>query len=388
MTRRWAALVALLGVLTTLTASAAGGGPAFSEAQRQTILSLGPWPPTPAPDPGNAASGRAAAIAYGQRLFSDPRLSAAGRMSCATCHQPARAFTDGLARAVGRVPLDRHTPSLWNVAHQRWQGWDGAADSLWSQSLRALIATDEMAATAPAVSARVRGDTALRRAHVAAFGALPTAGRGDEALLVQVAKALGAYVATLQSPRTPFDDFRDALAGGDAVAAARYPAAAQRGLQLFVDRGRCVLCHGGPAFSHGEFADIGARHFVRPGVVDPGRHGGLRALQASRYNLLSRWADRLDAMDIAVATRHVQAQPRNFGEFKVPMLRGVADTPPYLHDGQLATLEDVVRHYAELNLDRLHADGEQILVPLRLTPGESADLVAFLRSLSADAARR
>jgi len=139
------------------------------------------------------------------------------------------------------------------------------------------------------------------------------------------------------------------------------------------------LCHGGARFSNGEFADTGLPFFVRPGSVDPGRHGGIDALRASTYNLLSRWADGADA----TKTRHVRQQPRNFGEFKVPSLRHVAQTAPYMHDGQLATLDAVVQHYSELNVDRLHADGERILAPLKLSAREKEDLVAFLRTLSA-----
>ena len=130
--------------------------------------------------------------------------------------------------------------------------------------------------------------------------------------------------------------------------------------------------------------------FVRPGEVDPGRHGGIQALQASAYNLLSQWADRPASEknspptthDGAIKTRHVELQHRNFGEFKVPSLRNVAHTAPYMHDGQLATLEHVVQHYSTLNVERLHADGEQILKPLALNPTERADLLAFLDSLS------
>jgi cytochrome c peroxidase len=206
-----------------------------------------------------------------------------------------------------------------------------------------------------------------------------------QAVLVGTAKLISAYVATLVSGRTPFDEFRDALARGDRAAAARYPAAAQRGLQLFIGRGNCQLCHGGPRFTHGEFADIGLNFFVRPGVVDTGRFGGIEALKASPFNLLSRWADPANAAreDEAVKTRHVEATHRHFGEFKVPGLRQVARTAPYMHDGQLVTLEAVVQHYSELNLERLHADGEQVLRPLRLSPQEVQDLVAFLRTLTA-----
>src|SRR5688500_15938563 len=135
-------------------------------------------------------------------------------------------------------------------------------------------------------------------------------------------------------------------------------------------------------FSNGYFGDTELPFFVRPGVVDPGRHKGIELLRLNEYNLLSRWSDARDDAAVTIKTRQVQPQHRNFGEFKVPSLRNVALTAPYAHDGQLATLDDVVRHYSELNLERLHADGEQILKPLKLTDGERAALVAFLRSLS------
>ena len=95
---------------------------------------------------------------------------------------------------------------------------------------------------------------------------------------MDAAKALAAFQETLWSARTPFDDFRDALARGDAAAAARYPEAARRGAQLFVGRGRCDFCHTGPAFTNGEFGDIGVPFFIGPGRVDPGRHEGVKKL--------------------------------------------------------------------------------------------------------------
>jgi cytochrome c peroxidase len=288
------------------------------------------------------------------------------------------ALTDGRSRSAGLAPLDRNAPSLWNAVHERWLGWDGAADSLWSQAIRPLLDPREMASSPVRVRDHVASDPRLAAQwrHVFAREAARTE---PEAVLVGAAKAIAAWIATLVSPRTPFDDFRDALLRGDRAAAARYPLAAQRGARLFVGRARCAVCHVGPMFSHGEFADTGLPFFVRPGVVDPGRHGGIEALRTSRYNLLSPWADL--PVD-ATKTRHVQLQHRNFGEFKVPSLRHVAETAPYMHDGQLATLDDVLRHYSEPNLERLHADGEQILQTLHLTEGERADLLAFLRTLS------
>jgi len=199
-------------------------------------------------------------------------------------------------------------------------------------------------------------------------------------VLAGVGKALAAFQETIVSGRTPFDDFRDALEGNDRAAAARYPLAAQRGLRLFVGRGNCGACHFGPTFSNGEFHDTGVPFFTARGV-DPGRHGGLRKLQANAFNLLGAHNDDGSGSS-AVKTRRVAVGHRNFGEFKVPSLRNVAQTAPYMHNGSLATLADVVRHYSGISPDRLHSDGESLLKPLRLSQEESADLVAFLESLT------
>ncbi|HSW25102.1 MAG TPA: cytochrome-c peroxidase, partial [Burkholderiaceae bacterium] len=111
----------------------------FSADEVARIVSHGPWPPAPAHDAGNAAAARADAIAFGARLFFDARLSSDGKMSCDSCHHPQLTFADGHQRGIGRVPLERNTPSLWNSVHERWYGWDGAADSLWSQAIRAIV---------------------------------------------------------------------------------------------------------------------------------------------------------------------------------------------------------------------------------------------------------
>jgi cytochrome c peroxidase len=194
---------------------------------------------------------------------------------------------------------------------------------------------------------------------------------------------------TPDSPRTRFDDSRDALARGDAAAAAAYPAPALAGLRLFVGEGRCNLCHLGPAFTNGEFHDAGRPFMAAPGRPDPGRHGGVRAVLADPHNRLGRWSDAPAAgaggPDPAVRTRHLAPSHRNFGEFRVPGLRGIVATAPYGHDGAMATLDDVVAHYSELDVERLHADGEALLRPLRLDARRRGELVAFLESLSAPA---
>ena len=380
------ALAAAGAVVASSAGSAAAdtapdAGPALLDYTADEIARIvrhGPWPMPLRRDPGNPVAGHAGAIALGQRLFFDARLSVDGTLSCAGCHVPSLGWADGRPRSIAREPLDRHAPSLLNAAQQRWYGWDGAADSLWHQALRVMLEPREFGTTPQRLQALVRGDRELSCRWKQVYGGVDA--RDPERTMVQMARAIAAYVGTLQTPRTSFDDFRDALARGDRAAAARYPLPAQRGARLFVDRARCALCHVGPLFTNGEFADIGLPFFVRPGVVDPGRHGGIAALQASRYNLLGRWAV-LQHADDAGPTRHLQVEHRHFGEFKVPALRHVAATAPYMHDGSLATLDDVVRHYDRIDLERLHADGQPLLRPLYLSAGERGDLVAFLRTL-------
>jgi cytochrome c peroxidase len=379
--RRLSLAVVLLALATVV--SAAEGITEFTAAELGRIASHGPWPLPWAPDPGNRVSGNAAAIRLGRDLFFEPRLSANRRVACASCHQPAQGFQDGRSVARGLVEGVRNTPGLLNVRHQRWFGWDGGHDNLWSASLRPILDAREMGGNA-ARTARVLRDRAALDCHYRqAFGKPPHA--SDPQLLVNIAKAIAAWQETLVSPPSAFDRFRDALERKDAGAVAAYPKAAKRGLRLFLGRGQCATCHAGPLFSNGEFGDIGVPFFIKPDGVDPGRQGGIKRLLASPNNLLGVHND--DATrDNATKTKHLRPEHRNFGEFKVPSLRNLKLTAPYMHNGSLATLRDVVRHYSELDEDRLHADGERILKPLKLSEEESADLVAFLESLSPDGA--
>ncbi len=258
----------------------------------------GPWPPARRP----AAS--PALIALGARLFFDPRLSGTGSLLCASCHVPYRAFQDGRALAFGLEPLERNTPSLLNVAFFRRFGWDGARASLAAQSLRPLLEPKEMRSSAAHVASLLRGpyraDYEKARSHPPAAD--------DEELLEDAGSALAAFQQTLVSGRTPFDDFRDGLAGADSAAAASYPLAAQRGLRHFIER--CSSCHAGALFTSGAI--------VR----------GLR----------------------------------------VPSLRNVAATAPYLHDGSAPTLEQAVRHGDPAMSDK-----------------DARELAQFLKTLSATA---
>jgi cytochrome c peroxidase len=351
----------------------------FSANEQAQIMAHGPWPPAPRQDASNRVETQTIVAQWGASLFFDRRLSGNGQLSCASCHQPNRAFQDGLTTAVGRLNGIRNTPSLLDGAQARWLGWGGTHDSLWSASLTPLLTEGEMHQTVRSLSQRLRDTPELANGYRAAFQQEPPA--DDATLAVDVAKALAAYQATLVSPRNTFDNFRDALARGDTQAAATYPLPAQRGLRLFIGEGRCTVCHAGPRFSNGEFGDIGIPFFV-PGGVDAGRYYGLQQLLRSDYNRLGRFNDAGAQDPRAVGTRHVILEPRHFGEFKVPGLRQLTQTAPYMHNGSLPSIEAVVQHYSEFNEDRLHADGERILRPLHLSAEQAADLAAFLRSLS------
>lgn len=304
----------------------------FTAAEIRAILSLGPWPAPGGPDPANRVSGKPEAIEFGERLFFDTRLSGSGKFACATCHVPERNWTDNRARGEATGEVDRNTPTLMNARLGKRFGWDGAAGSLAAQSRRPFLDRRELDSSAKQVAELVRGDGQLACRYRTSFGAEPSR-TDDEAVLADVSLALAAFVETLGSPATPFDRFRDALARGEPVRPWLYSEAAQRGLKLFVGKGTCTNCHGGPNFTDGELHDNGFSKVSRR-APDPGRNGS----------------------------------------FKVPTLRHLLLTAPYGHHGEFETVADVVRHYSER--------GGKEIAPLRLSAQEQSDLVVFLESVS------
>jgi cytochrome c peroxidase len=310
-------------------------------------------------------SGKPEAVALGEKLFFEPRLSGTGSVLCATCHAPFRNFQDARARAFGLELVDRNTPTLVDARFHRWFGWDGAQDSLWAQSIRPLLDPREMRATPSHVATAVR--TLLPKTTA---GLRPTGAAERRRCWSTSAEALA-----LVSGRTPFDDFPPSARRNQNVL---FVGGATRAQNL-CRQGNCGVCHFGPQFTNGEFADTGCRSSSRQGrSTRAGRAASeaeAKPVQPARP--LQRPLGLIRGQDA-----HVQVQHRNFGEFRVPGLRGVARTAPYMHNGSLATLADVVKFYSELNEERLHADGEKILKPLHLTPQESEDLRAFLESLS------
>lgn len=248
--------------------------------------------------------------ALGARLFADRRLSRGGRRSCATCHDPRRAFTDGLRTpaSLDASPIDRNTPSLSYAYLSAAQRWDGRVIAPEDQALSVLHTASEMGATSEEIERVVSGDLAARDAMVAAFQ--------DGVTAANVSRAIAAYVETLarggaridRAARGELELSRDERAGFD----------------VFVGKGRCARCHVPPLFGGSRPRDFQVPIFAVLGV--PAREG-------------SRAADR-DRGRAGVTGR-----PEDEGAFKTPTLRDVGLTAPYFHHGGFATLEAVVDFY-------------------------------------------
>lgn len=374
----------------------------------------------PPPDPTNAWADDARAARFGQRLFFDARLSANGEFACASCHDPDQGFADGKQVAEALGTAERHTPTVWNAAFQRWYFWDGRVDTLWGQAVQPLENPLELGSSRTALARLLATDGTLREEYMALFGALPAEldaaslpeharpvpedpahahARAWESLTpqrraavervaVHAFKALAAYQRRLVSSRAPFDVFAEGLREGDAQKLAALSDSAQRGAKLFVGRGNCRTCHSGPNFSDGEFHDIGIAPRGGGRAQDSGRFGGLARLLADPFNSASPHSDARDG-DKARALASLVVGPQSWGEFKTPSLRNVARTAPYSHQGRFATLEDVLHFYSTLEgmLPAGH-HAESILSALDLSPVEREDLLAFLHSLTDEAVDR
>lgn len=287
----------------------------IAPAQRSSVpLGLDLYRPVPESNPLTRKK-----VALGRRLFFDKRLSRDGSISCASCHDPGRAFTDGRPLAVGiqgRIGT-RNVPVLVNRVYGKSFFLDGRAASLEQQVLEPILNPREMDMTKHELESRIG----------APAGA--------------ITGALASFVRTILSGDSPFDRY----VNGDSQA---LTPEAQIGLSVFRDKARCINCHAGPNLTDERFHNTGIA-WAGGQLGDPGRYAVSRAQE-----------DR--------------------GAFKTPTLREIARTAPYMHDGSLATLEDVVDYYDKGGNPNPGLDLD--LRPLHLTPDEKSALVAFLRSLN------
>lgn len=352
----------------------------WTEAERAQVaaMSLSRLPAPPA-DASNAVADDARAAALGKRLFTDPALSANGKVSCASCHDPARAFSDGLPRGRGIGEDARNTPSLLVAAWSRWQFWDGRSDSLWSQPAGPLLDPAEMGATPAHVARVVTGAYAAEYAEP--FGK-PSA--DPMRVVANAGKALAAFERTLRPQPGRFDAFADAL-GADADGAARLlTPSEQRGLKLFLGAGQCLRCHHGPLLTNQGFHNTGLGPRAGAAEEDRGRADGLPLALASKLNCAGPYSDAPPGgcphLDFART-----GGAEWLGAYKTPSLRNVGVTAPYMHDGRLATLREVLVHY-NLAPGVAREHGHTELFPLGLDAPALSDLEAFLRTLGPEPA--
>lgn len=367
-------------------------------------LSIDALPPLP-PDPSNAVGDDPRAIELGHALFFDTRLSSDGAVACATCHQPDRYFTDGLARAeVGRGPTRRNTPTIVGTAYNPWLYWDGRRDSQWAQALTPLEAAVEHGGTRAQYLQVVAAH--YRQAYEAIFGPLPetpelerlpaAAGpfgsdeeqaawanltqaeqRQIDEVYANVGKAIAAYERRILPDRSPFDDYAQAVRDGDTDRMESiFTDEEAAGLRLFIGQANCTDCHNGPLFSNGTFHNIGLSALAGE-VIDTGRVDGVLQVRDDPFNCLGDFSDAAPAD--CQELRFVKLEGVELlGAFKTPSLRNVSQTAPYMHDGRFADLSAVLAHY---NAAPPAFPGHSDLLPLDLSAEQMEALEAFLHTL-------
>lgn len=289
-----------------------------------------PQPSFPADNPLTVAS-----VQLGKALFFDERLSLGRGISCASCHHPGHSFSDtvALSQGVNGSLGFRNAPSLANVAYHPLLMRDGGAPTLEQQVLIPLTDTAEMAADINVIVSELRDVEPYRSMSMEAYG------RPFD--LFVLTRALACYERTLISGTSRFDRFR--FQGDNSALSAQE----KRGWAIFNgERGNCSACHSGFDLSDHAFHNIG---LSLDHGLDPGR-------------------------------QRITLDPADRGKFKTPTLRNITRTAPYMHDGSMATLEEVIDHFSNGGLPDPNKD--PMIAPLPLTPQEKQDLIAFLHSLT------
>jgi cytochrome c peroxidase len=369
-------------------------------------LWIGNLPPLP-PDPSNQYGDDPRAAALGEDLFLDTRFSSNSKVACVTCHLPFKGFQDGLPQGKGVGVTNRRTMPIAGTAYSPWMFWDGRKDSQWAQALGPLESDVE------------HGGNRTQYAHLivkyyrsdyeAIFGPLPalsdpirfpaSAGpvKDPEAsaaweamrpedretvtrIYVNMGKAIAAYERTIMPTETRFDRYVEAVVKNDYFAMQTTLTSDEiAGLQIFMRYGNCTRCHNGPLLTDNSFHNTGVPD-TEGLPEDTGRSNGAQLVMADEFNCLSPYSD-AKPEECAELRFMLTEGDELMHAFKVPSLRGVAERAPYMHAGQFATLEEVLKHYSLAPSAQI---GHNELVPLNLTSTQIRQLIAFLRSLSPD----
>jgi cytochrome c peroxidase len=326
------------------------------------------------PDPTNAVADDPRAVEFGQRLFFDTRFSANAAVSCATCHQPERHFTDGLPKGVATGTTKRNTPSIVGTAYSPWFYRDGRRDSQWSQALSPLEDPNEHAVNRLTTIAIVVEDKDYWRMYKALFGEASSV----DTMFSNIGKAIAAFERTIMPTPSRFDRYVAAVVAGDeAQQAALFTDEEVRGLRLFIGEANCIQCHNGPLFTNNEFHNTGLINFEGE-EPDKGRIVGIGEVLEQPFNCRGAHSDA--PVGECAELDFARAGPELIGAFRTPSLRNLENTAPYGHKGQVATLADMLAHYNEAPEAMI---GHNEAKPLGLSKRELAYLEAFLRTLAA-----
>lgn len=381
--------------------------PPWSDAEIGVLrsLSLESLPPLP-PDPSNAVADNLRAAELGKQLFFDPRLSGNGGISCATCHQPIRHFTDGLPKGQAMGTSKRNTPSIVGTAYSPWLYWDGRRDSQWAQALSPLEDPNEQGTHRLSVVQTVAEDPSYRPEYVALFGPIPEVGdtvslpdgksaeagvdwsaawssmaAGDQEMVnrtfANVGKTIAAFERTLLPKATRFDNYVAAVTSGDLRSQNELFSDDEIwGLRLFIGEANCLQCHNGPLLTNNEFHNTGVLN--APGErPDPGRAAGLWEALGDAFNCLGEYSD--DPEHRCAELTYVRTGPMLIGAFRTPSLRNVGMTAPYMHKGQIVSIAEVLLHYNQAPEAMI---GHNEAKPLGLNSRQLGQLEAFLKTLS------
>lgn len=412
--------------------------PTYSEEEQRIIQTLSPLPQLP-PSPSNKYADNPKAVLLGQYLFYDKGYSEGGSVSCATCHAPDKQWADALPFAQGLQKVTRHTPTLWNLAYNRWFYWDGRKDTIWSQALNPVEAAKEMGASRLSLLHYVTSNAPLKKAYTELFGDLPDTSdtkrfpkkgmpvpkntedplhkawismseedqKTVNLFFTNIGKAFEAFQRKLVSKESPFDTFVEGLKTKDASKLNAISNEAKWGLQLFVQRDSCIACHNGPNFSDGEFHNIGLDKHPDLPEPDIGRFDGIPEVLSDPFNGLGLFSD-APTHPVNDKLRFLKKDPQetvsSFGEMKTPTLRNVALSAPYMHDGRFANLDEVIAHYSTFGAQNpancfanqqanKQPEGcvltkasighrEETMLMLKLSPSQVQAMKAFLQTLN------
>jgi len=378
------------------------------------------------PDPTNKYADNPDAARLGHKIFFDKRFSKNKQISCSSCHQPDKSFTDGLAKAIGIGEAARSAPSIAGIAYSPWFFWDGRSDSLWSQALGPLESELEHGGNRSQYARIIYNDPEYRKMYESVFGAMPdlsdikrypedAAPVGVETsdarwlamqdadrktitrVFVNIGKAIASYERLLIPGEARFDQYVAAVLSSDTSDIDKsdteeiLSADEIAGLKIFIGKGMCVTCHQGPLFTNNGFHNTGVPDPAaiklktsqgndtsksKP-VIDKGRNKGIQQALESEFNCLGEYSDATneDCSELKFATTK---RMETLAAFKVPTLRNVAKTAPYMHAGQFKDLAEVLNHYNTVPRAYL---GRTDLMAINLNQKELDQLEAFLHSL-------